>query len=232
MMENYQNWLKAIEQTFVVRFPKQSLATFGVTNIKYYVVTEPIYADGDEREGVVRTGQVTSERPAIITPNYFNSIQGFSSDAYEFFREVARDQGPNSPAIMYEYKNKPENLEIVGGLATEIAHNISKDLNSRQEEMSVVMVGVDELWDVALLKFIYEFTASSVSSNVQDFTSRGLLTPRNDLGGIPAAAAQQLEALFQEVEQGDRASVDILKQELDRWGVFPFYQDRFLSLFR
>tara|TARA_B100001179_G_C18242638_1_gene254774 strand:- start:61 stop:462 length:402 start_codon:yes stop_codon:yes gene_type:complete len=133
---------------------------------------------------------------------------------------------------MYEYKNKPENLEIVGGLPTEIAHNISKDLNSRQEEMSVVMVGVDELWDVALLKFIYEFTASSVSSNVQDFTSRGLLTPRNDLGGIPAAAAQQLEALFQEVEQGDRASVDILKQELDRWGVFPFYQDRFLSLFR
>jgi hypothetical protein len=98
--------------------------------------------------------------------------------------------------------------------------------------MSVVMVGVDELWDVALLKFIYEFTASSVSSNVQDFTSRGLLTPRNDLGGIPAAAAQQLEALFQEVEQGDRASVDILKQELDRWGVFPFYQDRFLGLFR
>ena len=133
---------------------------------------------------------------------------------------------------MYEYKNKPENLEIVGGLPTEIAHNISKDLNSRQEEMSVVMVGVDELWDVALLKFIYEFTASSVSSNVQDFTSRGLLTPRNDLGGIPAAAAQQLEALFQEVEQGDRASVDILKQELDRWGVFPFYQDRFLGLFR
>ena len=132
----------------------------------------------------------------------------------------------------YEYKNKPENLEIVGGLPTEIAHNISKDLNSRQEEMSVVMVGVDELWDVALLKFIYEFTASSVSSNVQDFTSRGLLTPRNDLGGIPAAAAQQLEALFQEVEQGDRASVDILKQELDRWGVFPFYQERFLGLFR
>ena len=59
-MENYEKWLKAIEQTFVIRFPKQSLATFGVTNIKYYVVTEPIYADGDEREGVVRTGQVLS----------------------------------------------------------------------------------------------------------------------------------------------------------------------------
>ena len=230
MMENYQKWRKAIEQTFVVRFPKQSLATFGVTNIKYYVITEPIYAD--EREGVVRTGKVTSERPTIITPNYFKSIEGFSSDAYEFFSEIARDQGPNSPAIMYEYKNKPENLEIVGGIPTEIAHNISKDLNSRQEEMSVVMVGVDELWDVALLKFIYEFTESSVASNVQDFTSRGMLTPRNDLGGIPAAAAQQLEALFQEVEQGDRASVDILKQELDRWGVFTFYQDRFLSLFQ
>jgi len=32
MIENEGDWLRAIEKTWVVRFPRQSLATFGVTN--------------------------------------------------------------------------------------------------------------------------------------------------------------------------------------------------------
>ena len=96
--------------------------------------------------------------------------------------------------------------------------------------MSVVMVGVDELWDVALLKFIYEFTSSSVRGNVREFQARGMLEPQADFGGVPRAAIQQINSLFAEVEQG--ADPDKLKRELDRWGLFEFYQDRFLNLFR
>ena len=35
-------WMKAIEQSWVVRFPKVHLTTFGLTDMAYYVVTEPI----------------------------------------------------------------------------------------------------------------------------------------------------------------------------------------------
>ena len=233
-MMDERRWQKAIEQTFVVRLPKQHLATFGATNIKYYVVTEPAFQEEipETDEGVVRTGKVVAERPAIVTPNYLVNLEGFSSDAYEFFHDLARMEGPNSPGIMYQYRNKPENTEIVGGIPTEIAHRISKDLNERKEELSVVMVGVDELWDVALLKFIYEFTASSVQSNVREFNSRGMLTPEPNFGGAPSAATQQIDRLFREVERGNRGGIDGLKQELDRWGLFDFYQDRFLNLFR
>ena len=45
MMQSEKDWRRAIEQTFVVRFPKQTLATFGSTNIAYYVVTEPVYQE-------------------------------------------------------------------------------------------------------------------------------------------------------------------------------------------
>lgn len=233
MMEE-RSWQKAVEQTFVVRFPKQHLATFGTTNISYYVVTEPAFQEDlpESDEGVVRTGKVLAERPAIVTPNYLVNLEGFSSGAYEFFHDLARQEGPNSPGIMYQYKNKPENTEVVGGIPTEIAHRISKDLNERKEEMSVVMVGVDELWDVALLKFIYEFTASSVAGNVQEFNTRGLLNPEPSFGGAPSAAIQQIDRLFSEVERGNRGGIDLLKQELDRWGLFDFYQDRFLNMFR
>ena len=233
-MMNERRWRKAIEQTFVVRFPKQHLATFGATNIKYYVVTEPAFQEDlpETYEGVVRTGKVVAERPAIVTPSYMSNLEGFSSEAYDFFHDLMLSAGPNSPGIMYRYSNKPENSEVVGGVPTDIAHRISRDLNDRKEELSVVMVGVDELWDVALLKFIYEFTASSVAGNVQEFNARGLLNPEENFGGAPSAAIQQIDRLFHEVERGNRAGIDLLKQEIDRWGLFDFYQDRFLNLFR
>lgn len=232
MTNSEQDWRRAIEQTFVVRFPKQHLATFGTTNIAYYVVTEPIYQEVDPQngqEGVIRMGRVIAERPAVITPTYGLNVQGFSSEAYEYFRHMARQTGPNSPGILYQYKNEAGKMDIVGGSPSEIANRISGDLDSRKEDLSVVMVGVDELWDVALLKFMYEFTSSSLTGNVQDFQSRGMLEPQRGYGGAPGVAIQQIDRLFREVEQG--GSPEALKQELDRWGLFEFYQDRFLDLF-
>ena len=231
-MENEGDWRRAVEQTWVVRFPKQQLATFGSTNVAYYVVTEPIYQELDpgKEEGVIRTGRVIAQRPTVVTPTYVMNLQGFSTEAYEYFRHIAGESGPNSPGILYQYKNESGKMDIVSGVPREIAHNISDDLDRRKEYMSLVMVGVDELWDVALLKFIYEFTSSSVAGNVQDFQSRGLLEPRADFGGVPQVAIQQIDRLFREAEQG--GSPEPLKEELDRWGLFEFYQDRFLTLFR
>ena len=232
MFESEREWRRAIEQTWVARFPKQHLATFGSTNISYYVVTEPIYLDAqpDKQEGVVRTGRVIAERPTIVTPTYAMNLQGFSSEAYEYFQSVAMQAGPNSPGLLYQYKNETGNTEIVSGAASEIANRISGNLESKKEDMAVVMVGVDQLWDVALLKFIYEFTSSSLAGNIQDLRGRGLLEPQESLGGVPRAAVEQIDRLFREVDQG--ANPEILKRELDRWGLFDFYQDRFLELFR
>ena len=231
-MEDELDWRRAIEQTFVVRFPKQNLATFGSTNIRYYVVTEPIYQDADpvRPEGILRTGRVIAQRPTVVTPTYAMNLQGFSSEAYEYFRDVARSSGPNSPGILYQYRNESEKMDIVSGVPTEIAHRISDDLDRRKEGLSMVMVGVDALWDVALLKFVYEFTSSSLSGNVRELQARGLLTPQPDFRGVPQAAIQQIESLFREAEQG--GSYEVLKQEIDRWGLFDLYQDRFLNLFR
>ena len=231
-MDYEQRWRKAIEQTWVVRFPKQQLATFGATNIAYYVVTEPIYQEMDaiKQEGVVRTGRVISERPAVVTPTYALSLQGFSPEAYEYLRDEAMRSGPHSPGILYQFRNEAGKMDIVGGVPREIAHKIRDDLNRKKEDMSVVMVGVDELWDVALLKFIYELTSSSLAGNVQDFQSKGLLEAQPRFGGLPGAAVQQIDRLFREVEKG--GDPDSLKQELDRWGAFQIYEDRFLNLFR
>ena len=43
MSEDNVDWKKVLENTSIIRFPKQKLATFGNTSINYYVITEPLY---------------------------------------------------------------------------------------------------------------------------------------------------------------------------------------------
>ena len=49
--------------------------------------------------------------------------------------------------------------------------------------------------------------------------------------GIPVDVRQRIEGLFDSVLRGDYEPYE-LKLELDRWGLFEEYEDRFLSVFR
>ena len=52
--------VEAAAQTEVVRAPRQLLLTFGVTELDYYVITEPSYSEviPGPPEAVVREGRV------------------------------------------------------------------------------------------------------------------------------------------------------------------------------
>ncbi|MDD4876489.1 MAG: hypothetical protein PHQ86_05100, partial [Dehalococcoidales bacterium] len=66
----------AVKRTEILRAPKQSLTTFGITNIYYYLVTEPTYSEitKDVKETVVREGRVIAEKPRIVTPYYLSRL--------------------------------------------------------------------------------------------------------------------------------------------------------------
>ena len=71
---------------------------------------------------------------------------------------------------------------------------------------------------------------SAGAGHVDEFQARGLLDPQSEFGGAPRAAISQIDRLFRDAERG--GSPEMLKLELDRWGLFDRYQDRFLNLFR
>ena len=232
MFESEKDLIKAVQKTRLVRKPLQLLATFGTTIINYYVITEPIYSDIDEsiKETVVRNGRVNSGKPQIVTPTYALNLKGFSSEAYKYLEFISNKFGVNSPGVLYQYKNEPGKINILNGSVEEVSNNIIKELNTKKDKLTAVIVGVDELWDVSLLKFIHDFTSESLVSNVNEFNSRGLLQPQAQFGGVPKAAIQRIEILFNQVEFG--ADPEILKKELDRWGLFDHYEERFLNLFK
>ena len=222
----------AVCKTQVVRAPKQTLAAFGVTSIRYYLVTEPLFAEVNPLKGrdeaVVREGTVTAQRPQVVTPFYLSRMEGFGEDAAQYLEEMVREYGQDAPGLLYAYRNQDMKTSIVSGDATEVAERLHQRLDREDRRLEAVIRGVDELWDVSLLKFIFDLTSASVRSNVSELQTRGLLEMH---GGVPQQARRRIESLLNSASRGNSNPSEV-KRELDRWDVFDEYQDRFLSLFK
>ncbi|MBM4418227.1 MAG: hypothetical protein FJ033_07930 [Chloroflexi bacterium] len=221
-----------VEKTRVVRGPKRLLATFGTTVLEYFVITEPSYVglpgSGSEEESVIRTGKVTAARPQIVTPNYLmNYFQGFEH-GQDFARYLRATYGNDAPGLLYSYRQESGDLSVVSDRPEVVAGRISDQLERESRNLAVVIQGIDQFWDLSLAHFIHAFTIGSAPQNAAEIQQRGLL---DSDGGIPRAARQKIEAMFVAVAAGECDASD-LKAELDRWGVFREYEDRFLNLFR
>jgi hypothetical protein len=220
----------AISHTEVLRPPKQTLSTFGATNIYYYLLTEPSYKElvEGEEETVVREGRVRAERPKVVTPSYLINVEGFSEHAKRYLEMIAREYGTNTPGLFYGYKNEPKDLNIVSSDMNSVVRNLDEKIDKEGNRLATIIKGIDQLWDVSLLKFIFDMTRYSVGSNITELGRRGLLDV--DRKGVPMEARQSIEQLFDEVKNGD-LDPSALKVELDRWGLFEEYEDRFFRLF-
>ncbi|MFH1169653.1 MAG: hypothetical protein V1691_03050 [Chloroflexota bacterium] len=221
----------AVGRTEILRPPRGSLATFGTTNVYYYLITEPAYSELIEgtAETVIREGRVIAEQPRIVTPYYLAHLDGFSVEARGYFDRLIRTHGPNATGLFYTYRNEPKELNIVSDAWQSVVDKLNGEIDRRGDPLAAIIKGQDELWDVSLLKFIYEITRSSLHSNLSQLGSRGLLNV--DSSGIPAAARLHIEEFFREVAAGEREPRE-LKAELDRWHVFDEYEDRFLNFFK
>ena len=219
----------AARHTEILRHPRQHLSTFGVTNIYYYLVTEPTYSElvSDINETVIREGRVIAERPKIVTPYYLSRLEGFSYDARRYFETLLKMHGADTPGLFYTYKNEPKGLNIVSDNWPAVVDRLNDEIDRKGDPLASIIKGQDDLWDVSLLKFIYEITRGSLQDNISQLGARGLF----DMGpnGIPVGARLRIEELFGQVARGECRPYE-LEQELNRWGVFEKYQDRFFSL--
>ncbi len=222
---------EAIRHTEILRAPKQSLATFGTTNIYYYLVTEPVYSELEKNvtETVVREGRVIAEKPRIVTPYYLSRLEGFSSEARRYFEALIKAHGPNTPGLFYTYKNQSKELNIVSDNLLSVVDKLNAEIDKRGDPLTSIIKGEDEFWDVSLMKFIYEMTRSSLRNNLQQMGSRGLLDI--DAGGIPVDARVRIDELFRKVSSGESEPHE-LQAELNRWNLFEEYEDRFFSIFK
>jgi len=177
---------------------------------------------------VVRDGKVFAERPKIVTPAYLVNVEGFSEQARRYISMMARER-PYESGIFYRYKNEPGGMTVVSEPVKQVIDNLSSRIEEQQNPLSTIIKGVEELWDVSLLMFIYELTSKSVRTNMAEFSRRGLLD--TDASGVPEGARNYIEELFEKASRNLSRAPELVV-ELNRWGLFQEYQDRFFALFR
>lgn len=222
-------FLKVLMNTVVVKMPRQSLASFGTTVVTYNMVTRPLYealdADKSREESVLRRGTVKAERPQIVTPQYLARSEGFGPEAEEFMRELIRQGQADDPGILYTYSNELTQTEIVANRPEEVTKRIGEEIDRESRALEAVILGVDELWDVSLMKFIFDLTNTSAPANVSDFASSGRLRVDN---GVPMDVHMRIGEMFLQLQNGD-IDPSVLHQELEAWQIFDEYQDRFFQ---
>jgi len=231
MSTEYERIRHAVNRTEILRAPKQSLYTFGTTNIYYYLVTKPVYSElmDNITETVIREGKVIAERPKIVTPYYLSNLEGFSTEARRYFEELVGEHGSNIRGLFYTYRNEPKELSIVSDNLRSVVDKLNAKIDKHSDPLSAIIKGEDEFWDASLLRFIFEVTRSSAPDNLRQMGSRGLLN--TDTSGIPLDARIRIDELFEKVMSRENEPGE-LKEELDRWGLFEEYEDRFFGIFR
>jgi len=216
----------ALRHTEVVRGPQQRLNTFGVTNVHYYLLTEPMDSVNETR---IREGRVIAEKPRIVTPGYFlNTFEGFGENARSQAIELLNRFEFEPDILEYKYRNEAGNSWILSENIGEVASKIGAKIDEEKDAMATILKAPDDAWQISLLKFIFDLTRSSLRRNVQELARMGLF---ERIEGIPRFVREEIEGLFRAVERGE-LSVNELGSRLRSYGVFEYYQDRFFALFK
>ncbi len=242
-MQEEERIQQVLEKTEILKSPEKLISTNKATTLHYYVLAEPYYLEVFKNEGPetkIREGTITWEKPKLLTPGYILKMEGFSENAKNVLKKLARKH-PDLAGLLYKMKYTKDFEETVT-----VSSDIEKTFNRINEEideeemLTVIIKGVDEYWDVSLMKFIQELMIKSAfSSQLNDFTNQGFVridesgspSVTRNFQGLPLAARDEIELMFRKVKKGDLDPA-VLKQELDRWGVYENYEDRFLDLFR
>jgi hypothetical protein len=63
---------------------------------------------------------------------------------------------------------------VTGALA-EVSDRVKRDVEAKGDPLSAVLTGVDDGWEVCLLKFALDMVLASGGDHVRDLKRRGLL---------------------------------------------------------
>ena len=165
----------AIENTQVILAPEQQIATFGSTSFRFYLISELMDRVNEVR---VRDGRIHADRPQILTPDNFARLllEGFGEKAQRYvdqLREHARDFAVLRYGFQFRKTDVVERM-FRDPIDAVIARTKSQ-VEGEQEPLSAVIHGVDDAWEVCLLKFTIDMIERSSGGNIGDFRKRGLI---------------------------------------------------------
>jgi len=165
----------AIENTQVILAPERQIATFGTTSFRFYLISELMDRVDQVR---IRDGKIHAERPQILTPEHFSRLllEGFGEKAQRYADQL-REYARNIAVLRYGFQFRKTNVteETIRDSVDAVITRTKRRVEDAQEPLSAVIQGVDDAWEVCLLKFTIDMIERSAGRNLGDFRKRGLI---------------------------------------------------------
>jgi hypothetical protein len=218
----------ALANTEVIVAPQNRLQTFGSTVITYHLLAEKMDSVNEVR---VREGKVHAERPQVLTPAYFERLmlEGFGEEADQYASWL-KDHIKDLTFIKYGFRFRKEEVQesTVHESLTVASDRVRRYVEEQGDPLTAIIHGVDEGWEVCLLKFMTDVIRNSAPQNYMDLQKRKLL---GNVDGVPLAVREEIDRDFQDVGTS-RVKMKDLGAKLQSYGIFESYEDRFYELVR
>ncbi|QBG46470.1 hypothetical protein EGM51_03325 [Verrucomicrobia bacterium S94] len=211
----------AVNNTELITTPSGQLETFGDTVVNYHLVCQQM----DRIDTViVREGHLKALKPAIITPQSLGQVDvgdlGADAQAYaDWLREHANELR----IIQYGFTLEKQELKeyMVTDHINNVLDRVKKEVAAKDDPLSAILVGVDDPWQVCLMKLMVDLVQHSAQGNMQDFQQQSVDMKKRLIDNIDKA--------FLEASR-DPSKINGLAKMLKLNNLWEKYEDRFFAL--
>ena len=155
--------------------PDRRIDTFGSTRFEFQLISEPMDSVGQVR---IREGEFEASKPQIIRPEGFQEIatEGVGDHAKKFFDWLEKEgQMPKVLQYGFNFKRSEVSEELIHEPLESVRGRLTEEAKQEGRPMLAVIEGVDDAWEICLLRFSVEMISKSQDINVFDFKRKGLL---------------------------------------------------------
>src|SRR5260370_16443633 len=159
----------AIENTHVIVAPERQIATFGSTSFDFYLSSELMDRVDQVR---IRNGKIHAERPEILAPEHYCRLllEGFGEKAERYIEQL-REHTRNIAVLRYGFQFRKTDLseQTLRESIDAVISRTRRKVEDKNEALSAVIHGVDDAWEVCLLKFTIDLMEPSSANNPRHF---------------------------------------------------------------
>ena len=165
----------AMETARLLCEPDRRIDTFGATRFKFTMLSEPMDSAGQVR---IRQGEIEAQKPQIIRPDAMRGVEleGFQEKAGEFIDWLKANK---LEPVFFQYGFVFKRTHVTEGILNDnietVRDRVLTDVKATGDPTLAVIEGVDDAWEVCLLKFAIDMIGKSADINVFDFKRKGLL---------------------------------------------------------
>jgi len=223
-VQNNGPFLQALKSTRILKPPKHAIATFGTTTLRYILLSD---VPGEPASCRLRQGEVTAQRPQIMTPDFWKKrFEGFGEEAEAFGEQMEKVFGDALKGLEYSFRNDLKTTSLEHASLSDVAERTQKVIEAEDAPRTALLVGPDAHWSFSVMKLIVDISMRSFPANVRELDDRGFFNPEKKRD---ERTRFEIEKLFEQART-NRTQIPKLAERLKQTDLFADYEDRFFAL--